>query len=1079
MTNWSGDVYGYNTISSGDKVVGNVVIKSGATFDLLPGRILYWDYVGAAGPTGYSITIEGGGRFKLYGTLMGNGGGGAVKDAGYGIILAHETTAQLDLWGILKNCEVAVYGCTKDNAIFVPSVGNSGIDICEIGIYCPTTSGGNAGVTGGRWWTGSVFRYFPITDTDSPVLMQETGRIIDLWIKESGTNARGIRVGTPGEALACTPLTESADPNWGMDLFRVKNVGDLAIWNTEKNVQLKSYWQTCGSLDQRSVYEGGWTDAMTVIRFDGAPGIVDSDQSTYQTYDVTPPNIANVIQRYNALKISGWTTDFPEITIRGKEDYASEHNFMAWGTCFEIDVVKKVLGVSVAGGFCKMDFHTLRRPDPLITVELKSHAMALVGYHGNTLIEHRLGSEDGYTFPNMRYGADALGDGWYYNLRNWIKIDPVADDAGDCMTDLIIANSRFNPVTDESDAVGILVHPSDYASLGDPTKGGVGITDVHLKNNSYHIQSATYIAYRWTDASTGGQSKYQTKMIDIALANEVLIGSIAKILTEGFQTFELREAMTSAHLDLIMAQITAWDGDPAKVTWNGTKRAEWISTGAAYQGAGIMFHKSSLQAIDWEFVGFNIQGIGFDQMRVNYGITNRFNALRRGVEYAASAYPFTSHSELLQCNTIIGCDVGIRNPSQLQWATLDHNNFDLSGTYAIQQVAGPFVLDAEDQYWGRGNGPSGAGPGTGDPVSTNVDFSPFQPFPCGATIFRIGSTDVYDYLKWPINHRYKPNAATRMDFKMDDPHAVLTMAQLEGQEIEAMIAGTWLLRGFADIVTRKVLDNHAIEWTVKGLDFLGRSRVLVVPSAASYDYSSTPKTIDAVFNDMISIIETQFSLGIFTTSATNPASAISFTIDVRRYNVVKVLQLLVKQAKSEKRGWWMGGTLACYFRAPVATAKKVDDTTGVDTGHRTRDIEDHFNRIIVQYSGGAEYIANDAASQALYGLREFTVTDNRITLAATAQDRAEAELEKRKVNEEVELTLPIDLFGYDLRDIIELTLSDLEISATDYNLEQIENEIRYFMAEGLTLGTIRGDTYLTFGKIPIELRQLLLENPEE
>jgi hypothetical protein len=36
------------------------------------------------------------------------------------------------------------------------------------------------------------------------------------------------------------------------------------------------------------------------------------------------------------------------------------------------------------------------------------------------------------------------------------------------------------------------------------------------------------------------------------------------------------------------------------------------------------------------------------------------------------------------------------------------------------------LLVAENNWWGAADGPAGAGPGSGDPVSTNVDFDPWR-----------------------------------------------------------------------------------------------------------------------------------------------------------------------------------------------------------------------------------------------------------------------------------------------------------------------------------------------------------------
>jgi hypothetical protein len=42
------------------------------------------------------------------------------------------------------------------------------------------------------------------------------------------------------------------------------------------------------------------------------------------------------------------------------------------------------------------------------------------------------------------------------------------------------------------------------------------------------------------------------------------------------------------------------------------------------------------------------------------------------------------------------------------------------------------LLDATNNWWGAGDGPSGAGLGSGDSVSTNVNFTPFRSVPAPA-----------------------------------------------------------------------------------------------------------------------------------------------------------------------------------------------------------------------------------------------------------------------------------------------------------------------------------------------------------
>ncbi len=71
---------------------------------------------------------------------------------------------------------------------------------------------------------------------------------------------------------------------------------------------------------------------------------------------------------------------------------------------------------------------------------------------------------------------------------------------------------------------------------------------------------------------------------------------------------------------------------------------------------------------------------------------------------------------------VVGADAGA-NP-----ITVHENSFagNLSGMSASSLQAG--VVDAEDNWWGAADGPGGSGPGSGDPVTANVDFDPFATF---------------------------------------------------------------------------------------------------------------------------------------------------------------------------------------------------------------------------------------------------------------------------------------------------------------------------------------------------------------
>jgi len=57
--------------------------------------------------------------------------------------------------------------------------------------------------------------------------------------------------------------------------------------------------------------------------------------------------------------------------------------------------------------------------------------------------------------------------------------------------------------------------------------------------------------------------------------------------------------------------------------------------------------------------------------------------------------------------------------------TITGNDFHGNSYYAVYNE-GKKVIRAPNNYWGAADGPSGAGPGSGDAINTPVDFMPFQ-----------------------------------------------------------------------------------------------------------------------------------------------------------------------------------------------------------------------------------------------------------------------------------------------------------------------------------------------------------------
>ena len=84
-----------------------------------------------------------------------------------------------------------------------------------------------------------------------------------------------------------------------------------------------------------------------------------------------------------------------------------------------------------------------------------------------------------------------------------------------------------------------------------------------------------------------------------------------------------------------------------------------------------------------------------------------------------------AHSNVISdCGTagiVVGCDLSADDDVIVSDNSITDNAAGLDFTGA----AGSWTVDAEFNWWGAGDGPSGAGPGSGDSVSADVDFSPW------------------------------------------------------------------------------------------------------------------------------------------------------------------------------------------------------------------------------------------------------------------------------------------------------------------------------------------------------------------
>jgi parallel beta-helix repeat protein len=111
--------------------------------------------------------------------------------------------------------------------------------------------------------------------------------------------------------------------------------------------------------------------------------------------------------------------------------------------------------------------------------------------------------------------------------------------------------------------------------------------------------------------------------------------------------------------------------------------------------------------------------------------------------YCASASPALQHCIIRNSDGYGIYTTGSAAAPLISCSALTNNNYGVYATassdptvvdcritgntsYGIYSDISSITIDAENNWWGNASGPSGAGPGTGDAVSSYVDFTPWR-----------------------------------------------------------------------------------------------------------------------------------------------------------------------------------------------------------------------------------------------------------------------------------------------------------------------------------------------------------------
>lgn len=131
--------------------------------------------------------------------------------------------------------------------------------------------------------------------------------------------------------------------------------------------------------------------------------------------------------------------------------------------------------------------------------------------------------------------------------------------------------------------------------------------------------------------------------------------------------------------------------------------------------AGLCFYSGSSGTVtNCSFNDTNLRGDSYNDVFIGYN--DIYNTETSGIGVS-------NGSPVISCNEITGKQYGIiiQGNSSPQIA---FNSIHGNSSYGIYNEDS-YTVNAQNNWWGDASGPSGEGSGTGDAVSTNVDFDPW------------------------------------------------------------------------------------------------------------------------------------------------------------------------------------------------------------------------------------------------------------------------------------------------------------------------------------------------------------------
>jgi len=461
---------------------------------------------------------------------------------------------------------------------------------------------------------------------------------------------------------------------------------------------------------------------------------------------------------------------------------------------------------------------------------------------------------------------------------------------------------------------------------------------------------------------------------------------------------------------------------------------------------GVTGASSSLTMRNTLIRGENQRGLGIVWTAVainDLNITNsRFEALYAGLFVSSVTGRFFVNSSSIDCCRFDENGRGLSftrtgNIFGIGPFTIRRSHFLNSTIFGVEMVGSSAAdIDAVLNYWNSTDGPSGAGPGTGDPISTFVLFDPFAIEPCRDFGFLMGDIDLYPYIMDSIKVDEILNGAAKMNIEVQNlPLATFGSSRdFLGRWVDFIIGSVVIGRFWIDSATPTWRRTNDVRYSLSGMNGIGRARIRYLPNTVKYNYS-TPTDPAQIVRDVIDIINTDVvGLDLKYDSITIPDSGERIIYDARNVSAIDVLQDMRKAI--EGSAFWVEGDQWFNFRQARPTTKTLGPTDMIQASVPT-DINDTFTRIIYEYASGTKTVSPFPVN--IEGISEFGPREIRVQDSAESDDdSAEAKAIARvtqtgTVLEEIDVVLdgetPGDLEDFLLRELVSVSIPLLGITA--------------------------------------------------